>query len=255
MPYTMIEFYPGPRVAGIVLNRPPLHIITIEMMDELNAALDEADELQVQIVVLSGKGGRGFSAGVDVRDHTPEKAASMLGKFHRIIRRIRESDRIAVAAIHGHTLGGGAELALACDLVIAAEDASIGFPEIDVGCYPPAAASFLAKAVGLHKASELIFLGASIRAQEAARIGLVNNVVARTELTEAADQYVDQLLAKSAPVLALTKRALRAGWDAGFDEALQSNEKLYLDGLATIEDMREGIQAFLEKRPPAWKNR
>ena len=253
--YTTIEFYPGPRVASIVLNRPPLNIITIEMIDELNAAFDEADELQVQIVVFSGKGDRAFSSGVDVRDHAPEKAESMLGKFHRVIRRIRQSDCIAVAGIHGYTLGGGAELALACDLVIAAGDASIGFPEIDVGCYPPAAAAILARSIGRHKASEMILLGRPIPAEEAERMALVNKVVARGQLSETVDQYVGLLLVKSAPVLALTKRALRASWDAPFEQALQATENLYLDGVATIEDMREGIQAFLEKRLPAWKNR
>src|ERR1051325_5915301 len=107
----MIDFHPGPRVASIVLNRSPLNVINIEMLDQLNSALDEADALQVQIVVFSAMGERGFSAGVDVRDHLPDRAAPMLGKFHQIVLRIRESDFISLAAIHGHTLGGGAELA------------------------------------------------------------------------------------------------------------------------------------------------
>ena len=251
----MIEYHPGPRVASIVLNRPPLNVINIEMLDQLNAALDEADALQVQIVVFSAKGDRGFSAGVDVRDHLPDRAAAMLGKFHRIILRIRESDFVSVAAVHGHTLGGGAELALACDIVIAATDVAIGFPEIEVGCYPPAAAAFLPKAIGLHKASEMIFLGKSIRAAEAERIALVNRVVPRTELTQAADECVDELLAKSAPVLAMTKRALRAGWDLSLEQALQFNESQYLNALGTVQDMQEGLRAFMEKRRPDWKNR
>jgi cyclohexa-1,5-dienecarbonyl-CoA hydratase len=108
MGYATIDFYPGPRVVSIVLNRPPLNIVNLEMMDELNAALDEASDLNAQIVVFSGTGDRAFSAGVDVRDHTPEKVEMMLTKFHCIIERIRESDVRAVAAIHGHTLGGGA---------------------------------------------------------------------------------------------------------------------------------------------------
>src|SRR5262249_19939126 len=161
--------------------------------------------------------------------------------FHQIILRIRESDFISLAAIHGYTLGGGAELALACDIVIASEDAAIGFPEIDVGCYPPAAAAFLPKAIGLHKASEMIFLGKSVRAAEAERCGLVNRVVPRAELTQAADQCVDELLAKSAPVLAMTKRALRAGWDMSLEQALQFNESQYLNALGKVEDMQEGL--------------
>jgi cyclohexa-1,5-dienecarbonyl-CoA hydratase len=243
-----IEFYPGPRVATLVLNRPPLNIITIDMIDELNAALDEADELEVQIVAFSGKGDRGFSAGVDVSDHTPDRAPSMLGKFHRLLHRLHESNFIVVAGIHGHTLGGGAELALSCDLVIAADDARIGFPEIDVGCYPPAASAFLPKFIGFHKASEMILLGQPVSAQQAEHLGLVNRVAPREKLTEIVDQYVDQLLEKSAPVLALTKRALRTG-------DVAANEKLYLEGLSGIQDMQEGIRAFLEKRAASWRNR
>jgi cyclohexa-1,5-dienecarbonyl-CoA hydratase len=255
MAYGTIEFHPGPRLASIALSRPPLNIVTMEMLDELNVALDEVEELQAQILVFSGKGERAFSAGVEVRDHAPERAGAMLAKFHRVLERVRESDAIAIAAIHGHTLGGGAELALTCDLVVAADDTELGFPEINVGCYPPAGAAFLPTLIGLHKASELVFLGASISADEAVRVGLVNRVVPRANLSEAVDRYVDALLEKSAPILALAKRALRAGSERPFKDALDLNEKLYVDSVSRVADMQEGIDAFLEKRPPAWKNR
>jgi len=255
MDYTTIQFHPGPRVASIVLDRPPLNVITIQMIDELNAALDEVGEIQSQVVVFSGQGERAFSAGVDVRDHAPERAPSMLESFHRVIRRIRDADFVALAAIHGHTLGGGAELALACDLIIAGDDLSFGFPEIDVGCYPPAAAALLPAAIGWRKASELVLLGKPVGAAEAKSMGLVNTVVARERLNDAVDRCVDDLLGKSAAVLRLAKRALREGARGAFEEALERTERIYVDDLMRLEDAGEGLKAFIEKRPPEWRNR
>ena len=255
MPYSTIQFHPGPRVATIVLNRPPLNIINVEMLDELNGAWDEIDALESQVVVISGAGDRAFSGGVDVSDHVPERIAEMLAKFHRLIRRIFKSDRITIAAVHGHTLGGGAELAMVCDFVIASDDTQIGQPEISLACYPPVAAAYLPRAIGFHRASQLVLLGESISATEAERIGLVSKVVPAAELRVRVDDYIDRLLTKSSAAVALAKKALREGLDHRFERALDETEKIYLDELAKTEDMTEGIRAFLEKRPPSWKNR
>ena len=112
--------------------------------------------------MISGAGDRAFSAGVDVADHAPDKIETILEAFHRVILRIRRSDCIAIAAIHGYTLGGGAELAMMCDFIVAAEDGQIGQPEISLGCYPPVAVAHLPGAIGLHKASEMVLLGEPI---------------------------------------------------------------------------------------------
>src|SRR5204863_1256334 len=209
MSYSTIQFHPGPRVASIVLNRPPLNIINLEMLDELNAAWSEVEDLKTQVAVLSSAGDRAFSAGVDVADHMPGKIESMIDKFHHLIRRIRKSDCITIAAIHGYTFGGGAELAMVCDLVIAAGETQIGQPEISLGCFPPVAAAYLPRAIGFHRASQLILLGESVTAQEAERIGLVSRVVPASELDNAVDDVIDRLLTKSAATIALTKKALR----------------------------------------------
>jgi len=255
MGFSTIEFHPGPRVATIVLNRPPLNIINLAMLGELTAAWSEVEDIKTQVAVISAAGVRAFSAGVDVADHAPDKIETILEAFHRVILRIRRSDCIAIAAIHGHTLGGGAELAMMCDLIIAAEDAQIGQPEISLGCYPPSAVAHLPGAIGLHKASEMVLLGESITATEAERLGIVNKVVKRESLTEAVDSYVDKLLAKSSAVLALTKRALREGAGRQFEESLDRSQELYLRELIKTEDMREGMNAFFEKRLPSWKNK
>jgi len=255
MGYSTIQVHPGPRVVTIVLNRPPLNIINLEMLDELNAAWSEIEDLKAQVAVISGAGDRGFSVGVDVADHAPGKIETMLENLHRLILRIRKSDCIAIAAIHGYTLGGGAELAMICDLIIAADDAQIGQPEITLGCYPPVAVAYLPPAIGLQKASEMVLLGEPMTAVEAERFGIVNKVVSRDQLAEAADSFVDKLLSKSSAVLGLTKRALREGAGHHFEKALDRAHELYVRELTRTEDMAEGMRAFLEKRSPSWKNR
>jgi cyclohexa-1,5-dienecarbonyl-CoA hydratase len=255
MSYSTIQFHPGPRIASIVLNRPPLNIINLEMLDELNAAWSEVEELKAQVAVISAMGDRAFSAGVDVADHMPGKIEAMIETFHHFIRRIRKSECVTIAAIHGHTLGGGAELAMMCDLVVAANDTQFGQPEISLGCYPPVAAAYLPGAIGFHKASEMVLVGEPITATEAERAGLINKIVPRASLGEAVDTYVDRLLKKSSAVLALTKRALREGAGSHFEKALDRSQDLYLRELVKTEDMVEGMEAFLEKRPPSWKNK
>ena len=255
MSFSTIEFHPGPRVATVLLHRPPLNIINLEMLDELNAAWSEIEDLKTQVVVISGAGDRAFSAGVDVADHAPGKIETMLENFHRMVLRIRKSDCVSIAAVHGHALGGGAELAMMCDLIIAADNAQIGQPEISLGCYPPIAVAYLPGAIGFHKASEMILLGESVTAAEAERLGIVNQVVSRAKLIEAVDACVDKLLTKSSTVLALAKRALREGTGHHFEQALDRAHELYVRELTKTEDTVEGMNAFLEKRAPSWKNR
>src|SRR5262249_34288597 len=225
------------------------------MLDELNAAWSEIEDLKTQVVVISGAGDRAFSAGVDVADHAPGKIETMLENFHRMVLRIRKSDCVSIAAVHGHALGAGAELAMMCDLIIAADNAQIGQPEISLGCYPPVAAAYLPSAIGFHKASELVLLGETISAGEAQRLGIINRVVPREQLPETVDVCVDKLMAKSGAVLALAKRALREGAGRHFESALERSQELYLRDLVQTADMVEGIRAYLEKRPPSWKNK
>jgi len=255
MSFSTIQFHPGPRLATIMLNRPPLNIINRQMLDELNNVWSEIEDIKSQVVVISGTGDRAFSAGVEVADHAPGKIEVTLEQFHRFILRIRKSDCISIAAVHGHTLGGGAELAMMCDLVIAADDAEIGQPEIGLGCYPPVAVAHLPGAIGFHKASEMVLIGDPISASEAERLGLINKVVPRQDLDDAVDVYVDKLMTKSSVVLGLAKRALREGAGRHFETALERSHELYVRDLVRTEDLVEGMSAFLEKRAPSWKNR
>ncbi len=255
MTFETIKLQLDSRTARIVLCRPPLNVINIPMMEEIDRAWTAIEESPANLVVLSGAGGKGFSAGVDIADHAPARVQEMLERFHHVIRRIYYSARISIAAIHGHTLGGAAELAMACDFVVAAADLHLACPEIDVGCYPPVAATVLPEIVGMHRASEFVLLGRAASAEEAKAMGLVNLVAPASELNTAVDEWLSLLLKKSAAVLGIAKAALREGGGADFDLRLKRIEDLYLQKLAETADMAEGIEAFLEKRPPEWKHR
>ena len=242
-----------PPTARLTLQHPPLNVIDIAMMDELAQALAGIEaRSDVSTVILSGAG-KAFSVGVDVAAHTPDKVEGMLARFHAVIRALVSSKRVTIAAVCGHCLGGGAELAMVCDLVYTTETATWGFPEIKLGCYPPVAATALAALVGQKHAADLILTGRSITGTEAARIGLANRAVGDVE--EAVQDAVRQLSKLSPAVLAITKKANYA-WDSmHFDKGLARAEKIYLEELMKTEDVHEGINAFLEKRLPVWKGK
>ena len=244
-----------PPVARLTLHHPPLNVIDLTMMDELAQALAEIEaRADVSTLLLSGAG-KSFSVGVDVAAHTPDKVADMLAKFHAVIRSLVTSKKVIIAAVHGHCLGGGAELAMVCDLVYTVDTATWGFPEIKLGCYPPVACTALGALVGPKHAADLILTGRSITGTEAARIGLANRDVADTELELAVKEAVQQLSSLSPAALAIAKKANYA-WDSmHFDKGLARAEKIYLDELMKTEDVHEGISAFLEKRQPVWKGK
>jgi cyclohexa-1,5-dienecarbonyl-CoA hydratase len=239
-------------VARIALHHAPLNVIDIVMMEELTQALAEIEARSaVSVVVLSGEG-RAFSAGVDVATHTPDKVEAMLLKFHAVIRALVASRKVTVAAVHGHCMGGGAEMAMVCDVVYTAAAAQWGFPEIKLGCYPPVACTALAALVGQKRAAELILTGRTIGGVEASEMGLANRAVADEDLAAAVEQTVQELLKLSPAALAVTKKALYA-WDAmHFDKGLARAEKIYLEELMKTADAQEGIRAFMEKRGPRW---
>ncbi len=240
------------RVARIVLQNPALNVIDILMMEELSQAIAEIEARPgVSVVVFSGAG-KAFSAGVDVAAHTPEKVAEMLAKFHAVIRNVMGTERITIASVHGHCLGGGAELAMVCDLAFTSHEAHWGFPEIKLGCYPPVACTALAALVGQKRAAELILTGRTISGIEAAQMGLANRSVPESQLTGTVEGIIAELSGLSPAALALAKKANYA-WDSmHFDKGLARSEKIYLDQLTKTADAQEGIQAFMEKRQPKW---
>src|SRR5580704_16304509 len=244
-----------PPVARIALHHAPLNVIDIPMMEELALTLTEIElHSDVSTLVLSGEG-KAFSVGVDVAAHTPDKVQEMLAKFHAVVRALLASKKVTVAGVHGHCLGGGAELAMVCDMAYTTASAQWGFPEIKLGCYPPVACTALAALGGQKRAAELILSGRTISGTEAAEIGLANRAVADQKLAAVVDHTVKELRGLSSAALAVTKKAFYA-WDAmHFDKGLARAEKIYLEELMKTEDAHEGIRAFMEKREPKWAGR
>ncbi len=232
---------------------PPLNVLTIPMMREIGLALQKIEtRAEVSVIVFEGDA-RTFSAGVDIEAHVPELVREMLESFHAVIRAIVGSRKVTVACVRGACLGGGAELALVCDMVFTARDASWGFPEIKLACFPPVAAVALPALVGQKRAAELILTGRQVSGDEAVAIGLANRSALAEELDGVVQRTLDELRELSPAGLAHAKKALY-GWDAiHFDKGLARAEKIYLEELVSTADAREGIMAFLEKRPARWQ--
>ncbi len=244
----------GP-VARIKLRNPPLNVIDVRMMEELaQIFVDLEGQPNVTVVLLAGEG-RAFSAGVDIAAHTPDKVEEMLSKFHGLIRSLMATRKITIASVHGLCLGGGAELAMVCDLAYTGDDAEWGFPEIKLGCYPPVACTALAALIGQKRAAEMILTGRSISGREAGEIGLATRSVPDMQLVSAVEAGLGQLLHLSPSSLAIAKKACYA-WDSmHFDKGLARAEKIYFEDLMKTSDAQEGVQAFLQKRPPKWRGK
>jgi len=240
------------RTAWVTLHRPPLNILDIRMMEALGAALQRALP-ESDFVIFQGAGPKAFSAGAEIADHTPERVGKMLSAFHAIFRRLSEADCVKIAAVHGHCLGGGMELATFCDFVVATESAQFGQPEIKLSCFPPVAMVTLPQLIGMRAAADLILTGRQIAAAEAQRIGLVTRVVPDSELRAAVGKLLAELRALSPGVLRLTRKTLWNLHSAEFAKQLEEVERVYLSVLMKTHDAQEGIRAFLEKRKSVWK--
>ena len=249
---TRLNFEISAPVARVILNNPPLNIIDLPMARELQQALSEIESRSdISTIIFQGDS-RVFSAGVDVRAHLPDQIHEMLTSFHAVVRAIVASRKVTIAAVRGACLGGGAELAAVCDMVYSARDASWGFPEIKLGCYPPVAAVVLATLIGQKRAAELILTGRRFSGDEAAAMGLATRSVAAEEVESVVERTLAELRQLSPAALAHAKKATYA-WDAiHFDKGLARAEKIYLEELISTSDAREGIIAFLDKRPPKW---
>lgn len=244
------------RVANLTIDRPPLNILDLAALAELRDALVSlAGDDSPQLLVLRGGGEKAFSAGVAVQDHTADKIAAMLETFHASLATLLDFPAPTIAVIRGHCLGGGMELAAACDLRLCAGGSKFGQPEIELGCYPPWAAAHYPELLGHATATELLMTGRTFGAGEALLFGFVQRVVGEASLEAALEELAGSITEKSAAVTRLTIRALRARRGRSFEEALAESERLYTEELTRTHDMNEGLAAFLEKRRPEWSHR
>ena len=255
--YEHIQLRIEDRVGRITFARPPLNIFDIAMMREIDRALTECMEHHEMVAVVfdAVRGSRAFSAGVSVQEHLPETIYQMLESFHAIFRTMEQMAKPVVAVVDGGALGGGCELVAGCDIVICSMTAKFGQPEIKLGVFPPVAAVMLPRIIGERRARELILTGELIDASEALRLGLVNYVVDSVALEPKTQEILARLRELSAPALEMTKQAMDIARGQTFEEALAKVENLYLNELMKTEDAQEGVNAFMEKRKPAWRHR
>jgi enoyl-CoA hydratase len=247
-------------VATITFNRPKVrNALNAETLDALRRAmLDLKEDDGVRAVIVTGTGDKAFVAGADINElavQTPTSARAFALAGQHVFDIVEHLGKPVIAAINGYALGGGCELAMACTLRLAADTATIGQPEINLGIIPGYAGSQrLARLVGKGKAMELLLTGAPISAGEAHRIGLVNRVVAASELMNEARTLADQLAANAPLATRYIIDVVNRGLEMPFAEAAEYEATLF--GLVSAsDDMREGTRAFLEKRKPAFKGR
>jgi len=241
--------------ATIHLERPPLNILNIEMMEGLIEALQGLrKEKDLKVLLLEGSD-RAFSAGVDVGEHKGEKVKRMLKSFHNLLEEIESFPLPTVAVVRGMALGGGCELALACDFILAEESAKFGQPEISLGVFPPYAVLRLPTMIGFRRANNLLYTGKMIPASEAERIGLISGSFSTSLITSEVETLKNFLTEKSGAALRILKKALRIS-RGGFETCpYKSIEEIYLNELMKTHDAEEGLTAFIEKRKPVWKNK
>ncbi len=248
------------RVLWLSLNRPGrMNAFNMEMIDEVATAIDEADADEgVRCVLVKGEGEKAFSAGADLgmfKGLDTESAVAASERGQRLMDRIEASPKPFVAAIHGFCLGGGLEFALACDFRVAAESASFGSPEINLGLIPGwGATQRLSRILGLARAKELVLLGDRIKADEALKIGLVHKVVPLDSLYDEAEALAQRLAAGPPVALRVAKRAMNEGSQLPLMEGLRMEAEAF-GALAETEDLIEGISAFFERRKPEFKGK
>ena len=244
-----LEFTHQERVARITLASPKGNILDRAMIGELNKAVSQCSRPLNAIVI--GADGPHFSFGASVQEHLPDQIAGTLQTLHSLLRRICEAAVPVIAAVRGQCLGGGFELALVCDLIVADKSAQFALPEIKLAVFAPAASALLPLRAGQALAARLLLTGAAMTPDEAARTGLVARVTDNLE-GEIERWLESDFLPRSPSSLQFACRAARLGLRRALTEDLAQLERLYLSELMTTPDAEEGIRAFLEKRAPQW---
>lgn len=248
-----VEPLEGGAVWRVTLGGSKGNILDAALMDALAGAFDEAARAPaLKALVLEGQG-KHFSFGASVPEHLPGQVDGMLRRFHDLLLKLLDSHVPVLAVVRGQCLGGGLELVTLCQRVFAAPDARLGQPEIVLGVFAPVASLVLAERVGRRHAEDLCLSGRAVDVQEARAMGLVDEV-ADDPWAAALDYARQHLLPRSASSLRFAVRAVRAGLRERFAAELPAMERLYLDELMATHDALEGLQAFLEKRAPAWRN-
>jgi cyclohexa-1,5-dienecarbonyl-CoA hydratase len=242
------------QVARVALAAPKANIVDQAMMAALAAAVDDLrNRPQLKVIILTAEGPH-FSFGASVQEHLPEHVRTMLPQFSRLLGQMLELPAVTVAAVRGQCLGGGFELALACDFIVAEEGAGFACPEIKLAVFPPAAAVLLPVRIGASRATELVLTGVAWNAAQAAEAGLIVRTAPHGQLEATVETWIsDHFLARSPVALRYGVRAARLPLRRALREDLPQLERMYLDELMAESDAVEGLRAFMEKREPRWE--
>jgi enoyl-CoA hydratase len=258
MEYNNLILEKEDELAIVKINRPPVNALNSEVVTEIHQMFDELEkDDQVKVIILTGEG-KAFVAGADISemvDFGPEGGAEFSKKGQAAFDKIENTPKPVIAAINGFALGGGCEIAMACDIRIAVEGAKLGQPEVNLGVIPGfAGTQRLPRLVGKGKAKELIFTGNMITAEEAEQIGLVNQVLTAEELMNTAKEMAKTIASKGPAAVRAAKFAINEGVNYELSKGLEIENEAF-SKLFETEDQKEGMKAFLEKRKPEWKDK
>jgi cyclohexa-1,5-dienecarbonyl-CoA hydratase len=249
-----LSFEHDGQVARVALAAPKANIVDQAMMTAVAAAFDDLrNRTQLKVMILTAEGPH-FSFGASVQEHLPEHVKTMLSQFSGLLGQLLEVPAVTLAAVRGQCLGGGFELALACDFIVAEEGAAFACPEIKLAVFPPAAAVLLPARIGVSRAAELVLTGAAWNAAQAVEAGLIVRTAPQGHLETTVETWIrDHFLARSPVALRYAIRAARLPLRRALREDLPQLERMYLDELMAEPDAVEGLRAFMEKREPRWE--
>ena len=241
-------------IARIVLNRPKHNVFNIDMMQELTELLAQLNnDTELKCVVIAAQGAS-WCAGVEVSDHKPELAPEMIRVFDALLKQIHALGVPSIAAVHGVCLGGGLEVAIACDMIVASKAAIFGQPEIKLGFLPPYAAVRLPHLVGPSRAVEICTTGRRYSAEAVHRMGMLAELLEADAFEEGLEKLIKEIGHCSPLIIRLNKKAVNQHLGMDIDKAMESVSDLFLNELMKTEDTLEGIKSFEEKRRPQWRN-
>lgn len=255
-----VKFRAEEGIAVITIDNPPVNVLSPKVFEELRNAIDQiAGDSSIRGAIITAAGTNAFCAGADVKAFASmgaEKVPEMIKLGHSTFNKIEQLDRPVIAAINGLALGGGCELALACDMRVSSDRARFSQPEVTLGLIPGwGGTQRLSRLVGIAKAKEMIFTGQMITAQEAYRIGLVNKVVPDGEELRASMDILRVIIAKASSLaVKVAKRVINQGMQKSLPEGLEIEIK-GVEEIAVSEDLKEGIQAFIQKRPAKFQGK
>ena len=242
-------------VARLTLDRPEHNLLNERMLVELAAGIEILDDHpDVKLIVLSAAG-KTFCGGIELGEYTSRRVFQVLDAFRSAFDAMLEIGKPVLVVVNGPAFGGGSELAMLGDLVVATPRARFAQPEIKLGAFPPLAAAILPYIVGPKQALELVLTGEAISAERARELGLVNRLVAEDQLEKTVNDLVAQVTAQSGPVLSMAKKAVLNSMGMSLRDGVRNSMQVFLNELSKLEDSQEGLRALVEKRAPNWKNR